>query len=591
MDKQKQTQLLKWLKQQSAPTKYWLYLSILLGIIGAILIIMQAWILATILQKLIIDHTPQKQLAVQFILLIFIFTLRAIISFIKENVGFVSGKIVRQQIRCIILNKIDQLGPVWVKSKPAGSWAVFILEQIEDIQDYYARYLPQIYLSAIIPIIIFISIFPINWAASLILLITAPLIPLFMILVGMGANDFNQKNFVALSRLSGRFLDRLRGIDTLRLFFRANREVKDITKAAEEFRQRTMQVLRMAFLSSVVLEFFASISVAIVAVYFGFSYLEELDFGNYGVSITLFSGFFSLILAPEFFQPLRDLGIYYHAKAKAVSAAESLFALLISIEEISPQSQNNQLILPDKPLIIIAKQLELFSHDNVQLAGPLNFTLLPNQRVALVGTSGAGKSSLLNVLLGFLPYSGSLTANGIELRDLSMSNWRKQLSWVGQNPQLPEQTIIDNIRLYSPDASIESINIAMENAYMTEFIQHLPAGINTKIGENATSLSVGQAQRVAVARALLNPCHLLLLDEPAANLDMQSEKYVMKSLNSASTKQTTLLVTHLLKESATYDQIWVMADGLIIEQGTYNQLSQTKGSFSHLLLTYLKKES
>ncbi|SPP31020.1 ATP-binding/permease protein CydD [Arsenophonus endosymbiont of Aleurodicus floccissimus] len=568
MDKQKQTELVKWLKQQSAPAKHWLRLSMLLGIISGLLIVTQAWLLATILQALIIDNVPREQLFVQFSLLICVFIARAIINFIRESVGFVCGKIVRQQIRSMVLNKLNQLGPIWVKNKPAGSWATIILEQIEDIQDYYARYLPQMYLAAMIPIIILIAIFPLNWVAGLILFITAPLIPLFMILVGMGAADVNRRNFVALARLSGRFLDRLCGLDTLRLFFRANKEIKDIEQATEEFRKRTMEVLRMAFLSSAVLEFFASISIAIVAVYFGFSYLGELHFGNYGIPVTLFAGFLALILAPEFFQPLRDLGTYYHAKAQAVGAAESLFTLLTSIEQPTPLSQNNQLMTPAQPLTITAQQLEIFSHDNVRLAGPLNFTLLPNQCIALVGQSGAGKSSLLNALLGFLPYCGSLTVNGIELRDLDMTDWRKQLSWVGQNPHLPAQTIIDNIRLYSAEASADAVNIAMENAYVTEFINHLPAGVDTQIGENGAHLSVGQAQRIAVARALLNPCHLLLLDEPTASLDMQSEQRVMTALNTASTKQTTLLVTHLLAEAAAYDQIWVMENGLIIEQGT-----------------------
>ncbi|PAV08402.1 cysteine/glutathione ABC transporter permease/ATP-binding protein CydD [Arsenophonus sp. ENCA] len=589
MDKQKQTELVKWLKQQSAPAKHWLRLSMLLGIISGLLIVTQAWLLATILQALIIDNVPREQLLVQFSLLICVFIVRAIINFIRESVGFVCGKIVRQQIRSMVLHKLNQLGPIWVKNKPAGSWATIILEQIEDIQDYYARYLPQMYLAAMIPIIILIAIFPLNWAAGLILFITAPLIPLFMILVGMGAADVNRRNFVALARLSGRFLDRLRGLDTLRLFFRASKEIKDIEQATEEFRKRTMEVLRMAFLSSAVLEFFASISIAIVAVYFGFSYLGELHFGNYGIPVTLFAGFLALILAPEFFQPLRDLGTYYHAKAQAVGAAESLFTLLASIEQPSPLSQNNQLMTPAQPLTITAQQLEIFSHDNVRLAGPLNFTLLPNQRIALVGQSGAGKSSLLNALLGFLPYRGSLTVNGIELRDLDMADWRKQLSWVGQNPHLPAQTIIDNIRLYSAEASAAAVNIAMENAYVTEFIKHLPTGVDTQIGENGARLSVGQAQRIAVARALLNPCHLLLLDEPAASLDMQSEQRVMTALNTASTKQTTLLVTHLLAEAAAHDQIWVMENGLIIEQGTYSKLSQTKGAFSRLL-TYRAEE-
>ena len=202
----------------------------------------------------------------------------------------------RQQV----LDKLQQLGPAWIQGKPAGSWASIIVEQIEDMQDYYSRYLPQMYLAVFIPLLILIAVFPINWAAGIILLATAPLIPLFMALVGMGAADANRRNFVALARLSGNFLDRLRGLDTLRLFDRAQAETAQIAKSSEDFRSRTMEVLRLAFLSSGVLEFFASISIAVVAVYFGFSYLGELNFGSYGLGVTLFSGFLVLILAPEF---------------------------------------------------------------------------------------------------------------------------------------------------------------------------------------------------------------------------------------------------------------------------------------------------
>ncbi|MFP3014452.1 MAG: cysteine/glutathione ABC transporter permease/ATP-binding protein CydD [Arsenophonus sp.] len=583
MNKQKQIKLVKWLNKQSAPAKNWLRLSMLLGIISAIFIVMQAWILSVILQALIVDNVPREQLISQFILLICIFTLRAIINFIRESIGFISGRIIRQKIRKMVLNKLDQLGPILVKNKPAGSWATIILEQIDNIQDYYARYLPQMYLAIIIPFIILIIIFSINWATGLILFITAPLIPLFMILVGSNASDINRKNFIALARLSGRFLDRLHGLDTLRLFFRAKKEIKFIKKSSEEFRKRTMKVLRVAFLSSAVLEFFASISIALVAVYFCFSYLGELHFGNYGIPITLFGGFLSLILAPEFFQPLRDLGTYYHAKAQAIGAAESLFTILSDIDSQYLQHKNNKQIILDQPLTIIARQLEIFSHDNVCLAGPLNFTIFPKQRIVLVGQSGAGKSSLLNVLLGFLPYRGSLMINGTELCDLNMTYWRQHLSWIGQNPNLPAQSIIDNIHLYSEKVSIAEINIAMENAYVTEFTNNLSEGANTKIGENASLLSVGEAQRIAVARALLNPCHLLLLDEPTASLDIKSEERVMTAFNVASTKQTTLLVTHLLEKVRKYDQIWVMSNGFIIEQGTYDELSQAKGAFSRLL--------
>ncbi len=582
MDKTRQNELLRWLKQHSAPAKRWLRVSMLLGILSGLLIIAQAWFLAVILQALIMDGVPREQLIMPFIWLLCVFVLRAAVTIIRERVGFRCGQVVRQQVRKMVLNKLEVLGPVWVKGKPAGSWATIILEQIEDMQDYYSRYLPQMYLAGIIPIMILIAIFPFNWAAALILFTTAPLIPVFMALVGLGAADANRRNFVALGRLSGSFLDRLRGLDTLRLFFRGKAEIKQIEESTEDFRSRTMEVLRMAFLSSGVLEFFASISIAVVAVYFGFSYMGELNFGSYGLPVTLFAGFLALILSPEFFQPLRDLGTYYHAKAQAVGAAESLVTLLESEGEQAP-SGGDQVVPDGEGFTITAEALEILSHEGQVLVGPLSFTIQSHQRIAIVGQSGAGKSSLLNLLLGFLPYRGSIRINGIELNQLSPVEWRKRVSWVGQNPHLPELTLLDNIRLGRPDATENEIQKALDDAYVSEFLALLPDGLETQIGDYAARLSVGQAQRVAVARALLSPAELLLLDEPAASLDAHSEQKVMQSLNNAAQHQTTLMVTHMLEETVNYDQVWVMANGQIIQQGHYSELSQSDGPFARLL--------
>ncbi|MTB67972.1 cysteine/glutathione ABC transporter permease/ATP-binding protein CydD [Providencia sp. wls1943] len=581
MDKSRQTELVRWLKQHSAPAKRWLRISMLLGIVSGLLIIAQAWFLAVILQALMMESIPREQLLTDFALLISVFILRGVVHYLRERAGYRCGQVVRQQVRGMVLDKLQELGPVWVKGKPAGSWATIILEQIEDMQDYYSRYLPQMYLATIIPIMILIAIFPFNWAAALILFATAPLIPIFMALVGLGAADANRRNFLALSRLSGSFLDRLRGLDTLRLFFRGKAEVTQIRESTEDFRSRTMEVLRMAFLSSGVLEFFASISIAVVAVYFGFSYLGELSFGSYGLPVTLFAGFLALILSPEFFQPLRDLGTYYHAKAQAVGAAESLVTLLESQgDEQLPQGDK---VIDEQPIRIEAKQLEVLSHDGTILAGPLDFIIEPQQRIALVGQSGAGKSSLLNLLLGFLPYQGSITINGNELNQLCPEQWRALVGWVGQNPHLPEQTLQENICLGKPDATETEIQSAIEKAYVAEFLPNLPDGLNTRLGDFAARLSVGQAQRVAVARVLLKPSRLLLLDEPAASLDAHSEQRVMETLNQLSEQQTTLLVTHLLEETMDYDQIWVMSNGKIIQRGDYQQLSQSEGAFAQLL--------
>ncbi|OSN07663.1 heme ABC transporter permease/ATP-binding protein CydD [Lonsdalea iberica] len=581
MKNSRQQELTRWLKQQSRLAQRWLRLSLLLGLVSGLLIIAQAWLLAALLQALIIDHTPREQLLAPFSLLAATFCLRAIMSWIRERVGFRCGEVIRRQIRSKVLDRLQQLGPAWIQGKPAGSWASLILEQVDDMQDYYARYLPQMYLAALMPLLILLFVFPINWAAGLILFLTAPLIPIFMAMVGMGAAEANRRNFLALERLSGHFLDRLRGLETLRLFFRGQAETDRIRQASEDFRRRTMEVLRMAFLSSSVLEFFASISIAIVAVYFGFSYLGELNFGHYGTGVTLFAGFLVLILAPEFFQPLRDLGMFYHAKAQAVGAAETLYTFLSEEGESVGGGQAD--FDSVESLELVARDLTILTPTGSVLAGPLSFTIAAGQRIALVGASGAGKTSLLNVLLGFLPYRGSLTVNNVELNTIAPDAWRKQLSWVGQNPHLPEQTLRQNILLGHPEADEQTLQTAVENAYVHEFLPCLPQGLDTVLGDAAARLSVGQAQRVAVARALMRPSHLLLLDEPTASLDAHSEQRVMNALSAAAARQTTLLITHQLDEANRYDEVWVMAAGRLVQQGHFNALSTSPGPFAELM--------
>lgn len=587
MNKTRQQELSRWLKQQSVISRRWLGLSRILGLLSGLLIVAQAWILARLLDHMIMASIPREALLLPFILLVLIFILRAWVVWLREKVGFHAGQHIRQEIRRKVLDRLHHAGPAWIQGKPVGSWATLVLEQIEDMHDYYARYLPQMSLAVMVPVLILITIFPSNWAAALILLGTAPLIPLFMALVGMGAADANRRNFQALARLSGHFLDRLRGMETLRLFNRGAAEKENIRAASQDFRQRTMEVLRLAFLSSGVLEFFASLSIALVAVYFGFSYLGELNFGHYGTGVTLFAGFLTLILAPEFFLPLRDLGTFYHAKAQAVGAADSLITFLDA--PLQQQENGNVQLNSDTPLSVEARNLTILSTEGHPLAGPLTFALAAGQRVVLVGQSGAGKSSLLNVLSGFLPYQGELLINGVELSQLDPVWWRKQLSWVGQNPQLPAATLRENVLLAAPDTNEAALNAVLDKASVSEFLPLLPQGIDTPSGDQAARLSVGQAQRVAVARALLAPGQLLLLDEPAASLDAHSEQRVMEALGEASRHQTTLMVTHQLDYIPDWDAIWVMRDGKIVQQGDFQTLAATDGPFAGLLANRKEK--
>lgn len=579
MDKKKQRSLNKWLKQQSKLAKKWLMVAVGLGVLSSIFLLAQAALLATILHQLIIEQVDKYELLPYFAALAVTIALRALCSWGREIAGFRCGEQIRIYIRQLILDKLHDLGPAYIKGKPAGSWATLLLEQVEDMHDFFARYLPQMSLSVLVPFVILIVVFPINWAAGLIFLLTAPLVPLFMALVGMKAADANRKNFKALQRLSGHFYDRLQSMTTIRLFDRTKAETEVMRGASEVFRSRTMDVLKIAFLSSAVLEFFTSISIALTAVYFGFAFIGELNFGDYGLGVTLFSGLFILVLAPEFYQPLRDLGTFYHAKQQAVGAAESIVEFL---ETDVSTIRSGDTPLPNPAQIeISAVDLEVFSPEGTLLVGPISFTIHANQTTALVGPSGAGKTSLINAILGFLPYQGSLKINGIERSNLNLDDWRQHISWVGQNPLLLHGTIRDNITLGQTEVSDSRIQEVLANSFANEFVEK--HGLDYVISDRSGGLSVGQAQRLALARAMVQNGQFWLLDEPTASLDARSEKLVMQGLNEQITNKTALMVTHQLAPLQNVEQILVMQDGQLVQSGQFTQLEATEGLFQQML--------
>ena len=579
MDKKTQKRLYGWLRKQSSHGRRWITISIAFGLGQGILMVAQAWLLATLLHGFIIEGSTPEQSITLVITLLLVTLGKAALAYGREVASFKAGSAVRQTIRQVVLTRLSRLGPAYIQRRPAGSWASLLLEQIENMQDFFSRYLPQMAIAVFIPVVILVAVFPVNWAAGLILLGTAPLIPIFMILVGVGAADANRRNFQALARLSGHFLDRLKGLRTLQLFMRTQAEGDAIRDASEDFRERTMEVLRLAFLSTAVLEFFAAISVALVAVYFGFSYIDHLNFGSYGVKVTLFTGLFVLFLAPEFYAPLRELGAHYHAKAQAIGAAEQLLEFLEA--EVSEPAAGTAPFHADSPVKVEAKGLEVLSAEGKVLVGPIDFTLEAGSRTALIGVSGAGKSSLVNALLGFAPYRGELKVNGLELATLDMSQWRLQLGWLSQNPQLFHASLRDDLLLAKPTASDAELEDALKRAQAWEFA--MEKGLDYPVGDQAGGLSVGQAQRLALARTLLKSTQLMVLDEPTASLDRHSERAIMTTIEQVMAGQTLLMITHRLDQLTKMDKIMVLARGQLVEQGSFQQLSSGQGPFARLL--------
>ena len=573
---------LRWLFKRARTARIWVILAVGLGLTSGILLIAQARLLANIVHGAFMDNLQRNVLWPYFVGLFGVVMVRAVLGWGREVAGFHAGAKVREEVRMSLMEHIFTLGPGFTSRQRTGALASTAMEHVEGLNDFYAFYLPQLALAVMIPVAILAFVFPLSWLAGVLLLVTAPLIPLFMILVGMGAESISQRHFQALARISAHFLDVLQGITTLKLYDRSRGEEKNVAKVSSDYRQRTMSVLRIAFLSSAVLEFFSSIAIALVAVYLGMSYLGYINFGDYGKPLTLAGGLFILLLAPDFYLPLRELGTHYHARAEAIGAAEEILKILMIP---SPDVSGKAIALDvPGPLNIHCRDLYLAYEEGKRPAlHGVSFQLKYGDKVALVGASGAGKTTILNLLLGFMdPDQGSIMVNETPLADLPPESWRQHLGWIGQNPILFHGTIRDNIRLGRPQASEDELEQAARSARVLDFALHLPGGLDTLVGEQGLGLSRGQAQRVALARAFLKDAPILLLDEPTSGLDSKNERLVMSALEKLSSGRTVLMLTHRLANIEKADRIMVLEEGRIVEQGTYAELIEAGGVFQRL---------
>jgi len=569
--------------KRASGARFWVLLSVALGLSSGLLLVVQARFLARIVDGAFIDGRGTDMLWPLFVILAGVIILRSVLGWARETAGFSAGARIRQEIRTELLEQIVSLGPGYTNRQSSGALASTALEHVEGLHDFYAFYLPQLALAVMIPAAIVAFVFPYSWAAGGLLLATAPLIPLFMILVGMGAESISQRHFQALSRMSAYFLDVLQGISTLKLFNRSKGMEERIAGVSNNYRLQTMRVLRVAFLSSAVLEFFSSISIALVAVYLAMSYLGYFSFGLYGKSLDLAGGLFILLLAPDFYLPLRELGTHYHARAEAIGAAEEILKI-VSASRIETLNGSIDWAKTD-PLHIQLEDVHLaFDGGKRPALRGVSFELREGEQVALVGASGAGKTTTLNLLLGFLrPDRGQIKVNGMLLADMTPDSWRRHIAWIGQRPVLFQGTIKENILLGRPQASAIQIEQAAGSARVLDFAMHLPGGLDTPVGEHGFGLSRGQAQRVALARAFLKGAPLLLLDEPTAGLDAENEALVINSLKTLSRGRTVLMLTHRLTNLRQTHRIMVLGKGRILEQGTYNELTAAGGKFHRMV--------
>lgn len=513
------------------------YLSVFCAGLSALASIGQCWLLARLLASAILEHKAWSAYMGDLALLLVVFLGKSGFDGLRHITNFDLAADIRQTLRRDLLQKIAGLGPQFTRGEKSGALSTTLSTGIDALEAYFSGYLPQRLISALVPLIILLVVFPVDYVSGIILLITAPLIPLFMIVVGKGAEALNRRQWMRLSLLAAHFFDIIAGLTTLIQTGAAKRQAHIIDIMAQNYRHATMNVLRVAFLSALVLEFFATIATAMVAVYIGFRlYYGQMDFQT---------GLFALLLAPEFFRPLRDLGAHYHARMEAMGAAIAIQDILQ--QDIAEPQQKAAFIGPVKNIAFHNVHFAHDDEDNTQQAGVHNisFSLNSGQSMAILGPSGAGKTTLSQLLLGlYQPRQGQILINGQDLQTIDKAQFYQEVGWLAQDPAYFAGSLVDNIRLGRETIRDDDIAAMLKDCDADTFVNALPNGLLHHIGDRGRGLSGGQRRRIALVRALVGQPSLIVLDEPTAGLDKAAAERVMDVIFKKKPQAICLIITH-----------------------------------------------
>nr|WP_281261776.1 thiol reductant ABC exporter subunit CydD [Breoghania corrubedonensis] len=512
-----------------------LRLTLTFAVATGLAVIAQGFLVARILDELIFRGRTFSDVTRELVLLAAVILARAGAVWATDRFAFSAAAVVMRSLRAHLISRVERIGPVGLAERKTGETVAAIADGVRAIEPYYSRYIPASVMATLLPLAIFCVVLPFDWLSALVFVVTAPLIPVFMILIGEGAEKLNQRQWGRLQRMSGHLLDAVQGLATLKAFNAARRMTEQVAKVADAYRRDTMAVLRIAFLSSLVLEFFATVSIAIVAVLVGF----RLLWGEIGY----FEGLFILLLAPEFYLPLRSMGTAYHARMEAIGAAEGIVAL----EDVPALAEPGgaQAVFRPERIAISFEDVELTFAGGRRALDGVSFQVAAGEAVALVGPSGGGKSSLLNLLLGFVqPTSGRVRVNGVALGALDMAEWRSMIGYVPQAPRILSGTLAANIAPQDDTPDMERLEKAARQADLFDVIARLPDGFDTRIGEGGAGLSGGEAHRLALARAFYRDAPVIVLDEPTAHLDRDSEARVQAAIARLLPGRTALMVAH-----------------------------------------------
>lgn len=577
----------QFLKDEKKHSGKLISLAVTIGTVNGLLLILQAWMLATVVNDVIINQQRLEDVLPWLLAMLAVLLIRSILAYLSEQIAFNAAARVKQSLRERLYRKLERLGPAYLTSERSGELATVLADGIEAFDAYYSKYLPAMSLAALIPLSILVFVFPIDWQSALVMLITAPLIPFFMILIGKGAERLNQKQWQQLQRMGGYFFDVIQGLTTLKLFNASQREARVVEKVSNDYRMATMKVLRVAFLSALALEFFATVSIAVVAVLIGFRLLfGEMDF---------LIGFFILLLAPEFYLPLRSLGTHYHSRMEAIGAAEKVHEILNQPDYLNSSKDTDAAVTqihtaPFTDIHIAFNNVSFSYETGFPVIRNLNLVIQPGEKVAVIGPTGSGKTTLQNLLLGFIrPESGNVEINTRALNEMDLDFWHQHISWVPQRPHIFHGTVAENITL-GIDRGMnitkvrhQQMELAASQANALEFIEKLPNGFNTIIGESGRALSGGQMQRLVLARAFLRDSPLIILDEATASLDIKNEALIQTAIDRLAEGRTVLNIAHRLSTVQNADKIIVLEHGEISQAGKHDQLMQQPGLYQQLI--------
>ena len=560
------------LVQQARTARRPLVLAVVLGLLGVVATIVQYTALADLINRVFLHGDRLSQAGPNVAVLVAAVAVRSVCTWGRELAAQEAAVRAKGELRGRLIVHLLALGPGFSRGERTGELVEAATAGIERLDPYFSRYLPQMALSALVPLAIGGYVLWLDRLSGALLLVTLPVVPVLLILVGSYSQEHIDQQWLALSRMSAYFLDVLQGLPTLRLFGRSRAEGARVGRISDEFRERTLKVLRYAFLSSLVLEFMTTAAIAMVAVMLG---LRLLDGG-----IAYRAALLVLLLTPEFYRPLRELGLARHAAMEGGVAAERIFAVF---DTPAPSHRGSaRVVRAERGPEIRVNGIGYRYHGSIVPAlDGVDLVLPASSRTALVGPSGSGKSTLVSLLLRFLePEAGAILADGRDIASLDVESWRAQVALVSQQPYLFYGTVLENLRLARPGASDADVRRAAELAGAADFIDTLPRGYDTPLGERAARLSQGQARRLAIARAFLKDAPLLILDEPTSSLDPESEERIRVALDRLALGRTVLVIAHRLNTVFTADRIAVLDRGRVVEQGTHRELVARHGLYA-----------